>query len=114
MILSSLIENDQSQGVSGGGGDKEKQADITVVSTEAHEKGEEKLTSSFDVMNELTADERKLLYTQVADLFNDTIKNVEAFCNQKTAESECANMGSVIRSLEQLREEKLKDLSASD
>ena len=112
-------ENDQSQGVSGEGGDRiqNKSSNIPVVPTGAQEKGEEKLTSSFvddNVMNELTADERKRLNTQVAGLFNDTIKNVEAFCNQKPVESECVNKNSVIRSLEQLRDEKLKDLSASD
>ena len=110
-------ENDQSQGVSGEGGGKEKQANITVVSTEAQEKDEEKLTPPFvddNVMYELSDDEQEQLNTQVADLFNDTIKNVKDFCNQKPAESECANMDSVIRSLEQLRGEVLNDLSASD
>ncbi len=113
------IEKAQSQGVSGGGDDRNqnKPANTPVVSTEAQEKGEEKLTPSFvddNVMNELTDDERKRLNTQVADLFNDAIENVKAFCNQKPAESECANMDSVIRSLEQLRDDVLKDLSASD
>lgn len=113
------IENDKSQGVSDGGGDgiQNKQANITVVSTEAQEKGEEKLTSSFvddNVMYELTDDEQKQLNTKIEDLFNDTIKNVEAFCNQKPAESECANMDSVIRSLEQLRDDVLNDLSAGN
>lgn len=112
-------EKAQLQGVSDGGGDgiQNKQANITVVSTEVQEKGEEKLTPSFvddNVMNELTDDERKQLNAQITDLFNDTIKNVNAFCNQKTAESECANMDSVISSLEQLRDEVLNDLSASD
>lgn len=110
-------EKAQPQGVSGGGGDKEKQANITVVPTGTQEKGEEKLTPPFvddNVMYELSDDEQEQLNTQVADLFNDTIKNVKDFCNQKPAESECANMDSVIRSLEQLRDEVLKDLSAGD
>ncbi len=113
------IEKAQPQGASGGGGgkDEKKQANITVVSTEVQEKGEEKLTSSFvddDVVYELTDDEKEQLNTQVADLFNDTIKNVKDFCNQKPAESECVNKNSVISSLEQLRDDVLNDLSAGN
>ncbi|MBQ7055512.1 MAG: hypothetical protein IJN91_01095 [Alphaproteobacteria bacterium] len=109
------IENDQSQGASGGGDDRNQNEQVNI--TGVQEKGEEKLTPSFvddNVMNELSDDEKEQLNTQVADLFNDTIEDVKDFCKQNPAESECDNMDSVIRSLEQLRDEALEDLSASD